>query len=108
MCLPAFLKRIEQRTSFSYSSFIPSLYSTRGLLLPKSTTKGCMKKVWESGRRTCVGADLSCPPPIDRPAGMADQSAVGTINRPLQFTYTFFIHPQRSLSLTSQSTCHTV
>ena len=54
---------------------------------------GYMKKLLESGRRTCVGADLSCPPPIYRPCQQADKSAVGTINRPLQFTYNFFIHP---------------
>src|SRR5438105_3668221 len=31
-----------------------------------------------------VGADLSCPSPIYRPACRADKSAMGTINRPLQ------------------------
>src|SRR5438067_13603805 len=45
--------------------------------------KGCMKKLLESVRRTCVGADLSRPQPIDRPCQQADQSAVGAINRPL-------------------------
>src|SRR6266480_2924095 len=64
-----------------------------------SSMRGCMKKLEESGRRTCVGADLSCPPPIDRPAGMADQSAVGTINRPLQFTSNFFIHSSEECNL---------
>src|SRR5438874_8164471 len=44
--------------------------------------------------RRIVGADLSRPSPIYRPAGRADKSAMGAINRPLRlFADNDFIHP---------------